>query len=102
MSRSRLRRTAITRTSWRRGIVADSVSGIPPARSLAPGRDGAGPGTLPDVIEVLALSDRQVRDQLFRRVESGSRPLLVSQVRTDRFMRPVPEREPFATLEREF
>lgn len=82
--------------------MADSVSGIPPARSLAPGRDGAGPGTLPDVIEVLALSDRQVRDQLFRRVESGSRPLLVSQVRTDRFMRPVPEREPFATLEREF
>lgn len=53
------------------------------------------------MIEVLSLSDREVRDKLNARL-ARTRPVWVSQVRGDRFMRPVPEREPFATLERRF
>jgi DnaJ-domain-containing protein 1 len=53
------------------------------------------------VIEVLSLSDREVRDKLNARL-LRPRPLILSQTRGDRFMRPVPEREPFATLEHRF
>lgn len=54
------------------------------------------------MIEVVALSDRAVREKVLERVGAGAKPVLVSQVRTDRFMRPVPEREPFAGIERRF
>lgn len=50
---------------------------------------------------MLSLSDRQVRAKLNARLARGG-PVWVSQTRGDRFMRPVPEREPFATLERRF
>jgi DnaJ-domain-containing protein 1 len=54
------------------------------------------------MIEVLPLADKEVRAKLRDRVRTSGRPLLISQVRTDRFMRPVPEREPYASLERRF
>jgi hypothetical protein len=54
------------------------------------------------MIEVLPLADKEVRTKLRDRVRTSDRPLLISQTRTDRFMRPVPEREPFASLERRF
>lgn len=53
------------------------------------------------MIEVLSLSDRSIREKLHSRL-AQPRPLLLSQTRGDRFMRPPPEREPFATLERRF
>lgn len=53
------------------------------------------------MLEVLFLSDKQVRAKLFAHLER-TRPVLVSGVRSNAFMRPVPEREPFASVEREF
>ena len=54
------------------------------------------------MIEVLYFSDREVTSKLFARVDGAMRPLLVTQVRQDKFARPVPDREPFASFEREF
>ncbi len=54
------------------------------------------------MIEVLYFSDREVKSNLFARVDGAHRPLMVTQVRQDRFSRPVPEREPFATFEERF
>ncbi|QQR45155.1 J domain-containing protein [Myxococcus xanthus] len=49
---------------------------------------------------VLFFSDRQVREQLFARVDSTRGLLLVTGVRHGAAMRPPETREPFATLER--
>lgn len=54
------------------------------------------------MLEILSLSQRDVKARLFARVESAPGLLLVTAVRSDRHMRPVPEREPFATLERRY
>lgn len=54
------------------------------------------------MIEVLSLSQKDVRDRLFARVRSARKPLLVVGLRHGPFMRPPPEREPFASLERDF
>ncbi|MGA9524904.1 MAG: J domain-containing protein [Myxococcaceae bacterium] len=51
------------------------------------------------MIEVLYFSDREVRSKLFARVDGVKQPLMVTQVRQDRFSRPVPDREPFTTFE---
>ncbi|MFP2964317.1 J domain-containing protein, partial [Myxococcus sp. 1LA] len=49
---------------------------------------------------VLFFSDRQVREQLFARVDSTRGLLLVTGVRHGAAMRPPEAREPFVTLER--
>ena len=55
-----------------------------------------------DVVEVLYFSSKDVTSQLRARVGSADKLLLVTAIREDGASRPVPEREPFVTLERRF
>lgn len=48
---------------------------------------------------MLLFSDPEVKQKLLHRVEGARRPLLVTQVRQDRYAKPVDEREPFAAIE---
>lgn len=52
------------------------------------------------MIHVLTFSDREVKTKLFDQVAAASRPLVVCATRHGPFMRPLVEREPFASLER--
>ncbi|MFZ5469555.1 MAG: J domain-containing protein [Myxococcota bacterium] len=54
------------------------------------------------MIEVLFFADRAVKQKLFERVSAPPKPLLVTAVRHAPTMRPAGEREPFASLERDF
>jgi hypothetical protein len=54
------------------------------------------------VLDVLYFADPKVKQKLFARVDQALRPLLVAQLRHDRFSRPPQEREPFAGFERRF
>lgn len=54
------------------------------------------------MLEVLFFSQRDVKARLFERVDAATGLLLVTAVRHDAHMRPVPEREPFRTLERRY
>lgn len=54
------------------------------------------------MIEVLSLSQKDVRERLLARVRSARKPLLVTGLRHGPYMRPPTEREPFASLERDF
>lgn len=49
---------------------------------------------------MLYFSDREVRTKLFARVAQAKRPLVVTATRHSPAMRPVPERAPFAEVER--
>jgi DnaJ-domain-containing protein 1 len=51
------------------------------------------------LIEVLYFSQKDVRERLLARVDANRSLLLVTGVRHSKGMRPVPEREPFASLE---
>ncbi|MBX5481869.1 MAG: J domain-containing protein [Myxococcaceae bacterium] len=54
------------------------------------------------MVDVLYFSDRDVKRKLFERVDGARRPLIVVQIRTDRYARPPQQREPFVSIEREF
>lgn len=53
------------------------------------------------MLEVLYFSDKNVRQQLFEAVDRSEGWLVVSATRHGKFMKPVAEREPYASLERE-
>ena len=54
------------------------------------------------MIHVLFLSDKAVKQRLFELALESEKPVLLSQTRHGPAMRPVVEREPFASLERAF
>lgn len=51
------------------------------------------------MLVVLLFSDPSVKSKLFERVDTARKPVLVTQLRQDKFARPVDEREPFAAIE---
>jgi DnaJ-domain-containing protein 1 len=55
----------------------------------------------PRVLEVLYFSDKDVKRKLFERVDRAKGLLLVTATRQGELTRPVDEREPFSSLERE-
>ena len=69
-----------------------------PGRSLAVRPAARARGKFRGVIEVVPLSDKQVRDKVFARARRD-RPVVITMVRTAPWMRPVDERPPFAQLE---
>lgn len=54
------------------------------------------------MLEVLFFSQRDVKARLFARVDAAQGLLLITAVRHGAHMRPLPEREPFRTLERRY
>lgn len=54
------------------------------------------------MVHVLLHADKQVRTKLFDLVKASRKPLLVVSARHEKTMRPVPHREPFASLDRAF
>ncbi len=70
------------------------------AASRGEGWRPSGVASRPAVVEVLYFSDKQVTAKLRERAQASPRLLVVSGTRHGPAMRPVAQREPFATLQR--